>query len=196
MSRVEINELVFKKVISAVKHSIARDDSRPILKYIQIKVSGNNFTAISLDGYRASRITVDLGNCNYEPFTCFIKPITIKPTKRGTFPVVIELDGDTAHVEVVTEYGKLKYSFTQPKEAYVDVDKIYEDAKEHDREVAINAVYLCEALKSCATVTLDRNNLTIIENKPDRTRPVIVRSKCEGILNEQLILPIRVCEEV
>ena len=194
MSRVEINEVVFKKVLAAVKHSIARDESRPILKYIQIKVSGKQFTAVSLDGYRASRVTADLDN-EYESFTCYIKPISIKTSKDGILPVVIELDGDIAHVEVITEYGKLKYSFKQPTASYIDVDKIYADAKEHDREVAINAVYLCEALKSCAATTLDRNNLTILESKPDSIKPLILRAKTTGILNEQLILPIKVFKE-
>lgn len=133
MNKIEINECVFKKVISAVKHTVARDDSRPILKYIQLNVSGNKLVVVSLDGYRASRITVDLGTIDCESFTCYIKPINIKTSKNGVFPVIVEADDDIACVEVITEYGKLKYSFTQPKSEYVDIEKIYKDAREHDR---------------------------------------------------------------
>lgn len=194
MNKIEINECVFKKVVSAVKHTVARNDSRPILKYIQLKMSGNKLVVVSLDGYRASRITVELGTMDYEPFTCYIKPINIKTSKNGVFPVIIEADDDIACVEVITEYGKLKYSFTQPKSEYVDIEKIYNDARVHDREVAINALYLSSALRSCASTSFDRNNLTIIESKEDSSVPVIVRSESSGILNEQLILPIRIRE--
>lgn len=56
MKRVEINEEQFKRLIDGVKHCVARDNSRPALKYIQIKVAADTITAYALDGYRAARV--------------------------------------------------------------------------------------------------------------------------------------------
>lgn len=50
MKRVEINEIIFKKLIDGVKHCVSKDNSRPILRYIQIKVKTDTITAYALDG--------------------------------------------------------------------------------------------------------------------------------------------------
>lgn len=189
MKKIEIDDLIFKKIIQGVKHSLALDDSRPILKYIQLKYDGKLLIATALDGFRASRIKFNLES-DSEPFECFIKPITIKPLKKGVNNVVVEVVDDVANLYVKTEYGELHYCFKQPSEKYIDVDKIFKENDEHDREMTIRARFIKEALASIQTT--DLNGVAVIEMKPDTNKPLIIKSSTrDGIINEQLILPMR-----
>lgn len=60
MKKVEINEILFKKLIDGVKHCVVQDNIRPILQYIQIKVKTDTITAYALDGYRAGRVEIKI----------------------------------------------------------------------------------------------------------------------------------------
>ena len=134
MKRVEINELQFKKLIDVVKHCVSKDDYRPVLGYIQIKVKPDTITAYALDGSRAARVEIKNTFPIDEEFTCLIKPFTFKVSKRGINPVVIECTGENTFVEVVTEHGALRYGFAVPSGEFPDVEKIYETARQHDRK--------------------------------------------------------------
>ena len=190
MNKLSINQNLFKKIVDGVKHSVSTEETRPILKYIQIKVEKNILTAYSVDGYRASRIKANLGSVDYGSFKFYIKPINIKATKKGYEDAVIECSKSFVTLEVVTDYGKLKYTFAQPDGDFIDVDKVYEGAAEHDRELGINPRYLIEASKSIETTSTLTRTATL-ETKANNAQPIIIRSKDNGILNEQLILPVR-----
>ena len=81
MKKVEINEILFKRLIDGVKHCVAQDDSRPILQYIQIKVKTDTITAYALDGYRAGRVKIKNTCPIDEEFTCLIKPLRSKQVR-------------------------------------------------------------------------------------------------------------------
>lgn len=196
MNQIRINEIVFKRIMDAVKCSVARDEPRPILKFIKIKITGNKLVAYSLDGYRASRVTVSLGeNVDCDFFEGYIKPIQIKVSKNGINDVVLCADEIQTTVQVKTEYGLLSYVFDKPAGDYVDGDKVYDGDREHDREFAVNARYVVEAMKVIEKTSLNKNNMAIIECKEDPIKPIIIRSKESDFLNEQLILPIRIFKE-
>ena len=191
MKRVEINEEKFKQMMKIAKACVAHEDIRPQLKYIQLKVEGKLLTAYSLDGYRASKVEIELDS-EFEAFTCFIKPMTIKTSKQKLQNVIVEFDDKYAYVEVSTDYGKLKYTFTQPDGSFIDIEKIYRENKEHDREHAIKASYLADAAKALSNISLYRGQCVVIESKEDVVKPIIIRAKGCGIKSEQLILPMRV----
>ncbi len=193
MKRVEINEIIFKKLIDGVKHCVARDDSRRELKYIQIKVKSATITAYALDGYRAGR--VEIGNtCPIEEeFICYIKPLTVKVSKRGINPVVVECVDEKTFVEVITEYGKLRYEFIAPQKEFIDLEKIYETARPHDRELGLTSRYVIEALRALNGVTTisGGRNVAVLEIKENNKEPFIISAKNDYITNEQLIIPVR-----
>lgn len=189
MKRVEIYEDKFIQMMKIVKHCIARDDTRPVLKFIKLSVAGKTLTAYALDGYRASKVEIELES-EFEEFACYIKPIAIKASKNALQKVSIEYDGEHANIEIPTDYGKLKYTFDQPNSDFIDVEKIYKDSREHDREHAINPVFLAEAAKALAEVSIG-NHCAVIESKSNIVQPIIIRAKGEGIKSEQLILPMR-----
>lgn len=192
MKRVKINEILFKKLIDGVKHCVSKDGSRPILQYIQIKVTADTITAYSLDGYRASRVEIKNDCPIDEEFTCYIKPLTVKVSKNLTNPVVIEQSDEKTFVEVITEYGIVRYGFTAPKNEFIDVEKVYEQSRPHDRELELNTRYLIDALKSLSGIQrMGSQSCAVFEIKENNHTAFIIRAKNDSIVNEQLILPVR-----
>lgn len=196
MKRVAINELQFKRLIDGVKRSVATDECRPALKYIQIKVKTDTITAYSLDGYRASRVEIKNDYTTDEEFTCYIKPLSVNVSKQGINPVVIEQTGAKTFVEVITEYGVIRYGFNEPHEEFIDVETIYKRAREHDRELVVYSRYLADALKSLSGIQrVGAQSSVVIESKADNSAAFIIRAKDDSIVNEQLILPVRIMGE-
>lgn len=197
MKKVEINELQFKRLMDGVKHSVATDCTRPVLQYIQIKVTAHTITAYSLDGYRASRVEIKNDFPIDEEFTCYIKPLTVKVSKRGTNPVIIEQSDEKSFVELITEYGIVRYTFTTPKDKFIDVEKVYETARPHDRELGLNPRYLIDALRSLNGVQrIGSQSCAVFETKENNHTAFIIRAKNDDIVNEQLILPVKLAEDV
>lgn len=192
MKRVEINELHFKSLVNGVKNCVARDDSRPVLKYIQIKVKHDTITAYALDGYRAGRVEIKNTYKTDEEFTCFIKPFTFKVSNRGTNLVVIEQSNKKTFVEVMTEYGVLRYGFDIPNGEFFDLEKVYAAARPHDRELGLRPRYVIDALKALNGIDYYVGGYrAVFEIKENNKEAFIIRAKNENITNEQLILPVR-----
>lgn len=190
--RVEINECLFKQMMESVKHATDKCGSRRILEFIKICVKKESITAYTLDGYRASKFTIKCDeNPNEDEFECYIKPLSVKPSKQGLFNVTIELDGTKARVKVPTMFGEVQYSFEQLAENFIDIENIYKDNEIHDREVALNARYMVDAFKALASIEASRNHMAVFESKSDDIKPIIVRAENESVICEQLILPIR-----
>lgn len=190
--KVEINECLFKQMIDSVKHATEKCGCRKILEFIKICVKRDTITAYTLDGYRASKFTIKCDeNPNEDEFECYIKPLSVKPSKRGLERVTIEFADGVAIVKVPTEFGEVHYSFKQPTESLIDIEKIYKENKPHDREVALNARYMVDVFKSLASIDYTRNHMVVLEGKPSDTKPIIVRAENASVICEQLILPIR-----
>ena len=197
MKKVEINEIIFKKLIDGVKHCVSKDDSRPILQYIQIKVKTDTITAYALDGYRAGRVEIKNTCPIDEEFTCLIKPFTVKTSKRGINPVVIEQSDKKTFVEVMTEYGVLRYGFDIPNDEFFDIEKVYAAARPHDRELGLSPRYVIDAMKALNGICLfgGGKSYAVFDSKENNGEAFIIRAKNENITNEQLILPIRISED-
>ena len=196
MKRIEINEKQFKRLIDGVKHRAAHDDIRPGLKYIQIKVAADTITAYAIDGYRAGRVEIKNACPTNEEFTCYIKPLTFKISKRGVNPVVIEQTDEKTFVEIITEYGVLRYGFTAPKDEFIDVEKLFAAHRPHDRELGLRTRYVIDALKALNGIILNSGSesVAILESKENNKQPFIIRAKSENITNEQLVLPVKIKE--
>lgn len=188
MKRVEINEIIFKKLIDGVKHCVSKDDSRPIWQYIQIKVKTDTITAYALDGYRAGRVEIKNACPIDEEFTCLIKPFTVKTSKNGINPIVIEQSDKKTFVEIITEYGVLRYGFDIPNDEFFDIEQVYAAARPHDRELGLRPRYVIDALKALNGIDWYR---AVFEIKENNKEAFIIRVKNEDITNEQLILPVR-----
>lgn len=192
MKQLTLSESEFKDLLDGVKHSVATDDSRPVLQYIRIEVEKNKITAYTLDGYRASRFVINRKTENPDEFVCYIKPVPFKETKSGTRQVLITHDEkSTTSVQYETEYGEIVYRFNTKGGEFINIAQIYAGAEEHDRETGINAKYLAQAMQALAKVDEGRNHLAAIEGKENATRPVLFKAINSDYENTQLILPVR-----
>ena len=193
MKRVEINESDFKVLMDGVKHCVSKDNSRPILKYVQIKVKRDSITAYALDGYRAGRVQVKNDYSIEEEFTCLIKPLDVKVSKSEIHPVVIEQLDEKTFVEFITEYGILKYGFDIPNEEFFDIEKVYAAARPHDRELGVSPRFIIDAMKSLSqTNQIIGERHVVFESKESGIEAFIIKTENKGTTNEQLILPMRI----
>lgn len=195
MKQVTLTEQEFKTILDGTQHSISSDDARPALQYIRLDIAKQSVTAYSCDGYRASRIILKRSKENDDEFTCYIKPIPFKPTKNGILPVTISCDDKITTLDIRTFYGSMCYRFECPNGSFPDIEKIYQEAAEHDREVGISAKFVAQAMQAITKMNHRIDNCCVIEGKESPVQPIIIRAKCETMENTQLILPIRILEE-
>lgn len=170
-----------------------KDGPSPILEHIQIKVKPDTITAYALDGYRAGRVEIKNTFPIDEEFTCYIKPLSVKVSKRGINPVVIECTDENTFVEVITEYGILRYGFPVPSGKFADVEKIYENARQNDRELGFQTRYVIDALNALNGINhISGGSYAVLETKENNMQPFIIRAKNDSIVNEQIIVPVRI----
>ena len=192
--KIEINELLFAKMMNSVKHCVPIVDVRTALTFIKLKISNDKITAYSCDGYRAARTTIELQESLGCHFECYIKPITFKPSKSGRNPVVIDYEDKITSVEVITKTGKVKYFFEQPVEAYADIDKIYDSAS-YDRRIGMNPNFVKSALNALSQIPETRNKrYVVLETQENSYASFKFTTKAEGFISEQLIVPMRITE--
>ena len=139
MKRVAITDTAFATLIDGVKNSLDKDGYRLSLSYTKLVVKKDEITAYSCDGFSGAKVTVPNLNPIDEEFECFIKPITVKLSKGRPQDIIVEvINGDT-YVEVPVEYGKLRYCFTQPKDIFVNIEKIIENTDKNDTYIVCSA---------------------------------------------------------
>lgn len=191
--KIVINELLFVKMIESVKHCISKSNQRPELMFIKLKISKDKVTAYACDSYRAARTTIQLLQEAESDFECYIKPIKVKPSRSGVNPVVVEYDNNVATVEVITEYGKVKYCFEQYKGDYIDLDKIYRAAS-CDRKIGIDPEYVKQALTAVSQIKRKGTKCVFLETQEKRTGSFVIWAKDDNCISEQLILPMTYSE--
>lgn len=187
MKRVAITDTAFATLIDGVKNSLDKDMYRPELSYIKLVVKKDEITAYSCDGYSAAKVTVPNLNPIEEEFECFIKPITVKPSKGRPQDIIVEvINGDT-YVEVPVEYGKLRYCFTQPKDIFLNIEKIIENTDKNDTyTIHVQPALLIKALKAA-----QKTNKYAEVKFGDKLSPFIIKAKCGETNNWQVVLPAR-----
>lgn len=187
MKRVVITDTAFATLIDGVKNSLSNDMYRLDLSYIKLVVKKDEITAYSCDGYSAAKVTIPNLNPTDEEFECFIKPITVKPSKGRPQDIIVEvINGDT-YVEVPVEYGKLRYCFTQPKDIFENIEKIIESTDKNDTyTIHVQPALLIKALKAA-----QKTNKYVKVQFGDKLSPFIIKAKCGETNNWQVVLPAR-----
>lgn len=191
MKRVAIIDTAFATLIDGVKNSLSTEIYRSELSFIKLVVKKDEITAYSCDGYSAAKVTVPNLNPIDEEFECFIKPITVKPSKGRPQDIIVEvINGDT-YVEVPVEYGKLRYCFTQPKDIFVSIEKIIESTDKNDTyTIHVQPALLIKALKAA-----QKTNKYAEVKFGDKLSPFIIEAKCGETNNWQVVLPARGAKE-
>lgn len=191
MKQILIPENLFNKILKGCKNTVAKDLCRPSLEFIRIEVHTQSITAYSLDGYRASRVTIPLREAAEEEFIAYIMPFAFKEIADGKANVLLGVDDDGAFVEFKTTYGKSRLSFAKPEDWTVKIEELFDNAGKHDREVGAQANCIVDACKSIKEVVKDRYNLVVVESSDNPVKPFILRGKGEDVTIDQLILPVK-----
>ena len=187
MKKVSIADTAFATLIDGVKNSLSTETYRPELSYIKLVVKKDEITAYSCDGYSAAKVTVPNLNPIDEEFECFIKPITVKPSKGRPQEISVEvINGDT-YVEMFTEHGKLRYCFAQLMDKNVGIEKIIENADRNDTyTIHVQPDLLIKALKA-----VQKTSKKVKVQFGDKLSPFIIKAKCGKTENWQVVLPVR-----
>ena len=192
--KVYISEIMFDKMLKAVKNGVAQDTNRPELCYIRIRVEGSKVTAFTCDSYSVTKMTFEAirseGN-----FECLIKPIPFKMSENKLNTVCISLENGVAELEFPTEYGTLAYHFEQKIQMKIDFDKICVGMKNHDREIGINANLMGRIMRSFSSVVSDRNKTVIIESKENNREGFRMIAEEDTFTLEQYLLPVKIKEK-
>ena len=163
---------------------------------IELTITNGKITATACDGYRAAKTTVPILQNITNEFKCYIKPIKIKPCKkRHNKVVIIELENNIATVEIMTEYGKVKYHFEQFKLEGININKIFEDVQQNtDRKFGVNPAYIKQAVAALSQM-LDLQKYVVFETQENNKAGFLIKAKEGKLISEQLILPMRITED-
>lgn len=185
-----ISEIMFDKMLKAVKNGVSQNENRAELKFIRVRVKESKVTAFTCDGCSATRMTFEATKSDGD-FECLIKPIPFKMSKCKLNMVCLSLEDGEATLEFPTEYGTLMYRFKQKIQMKIDIDKICGSMDSHDREIGINANLMGRIMRSFSSVVSDRNKLVIMESKDKNLEGFRMRAEEDTFTLEQYLLPIR-----
>lgn len=191
--RVQIDELMFEKILKCTKSFVSADNCRPILKYIRLDVKADELIFSALDGYKATRIHVQ--KKSPEEFTVFFPPFDFKASKGGARQVAISKENDVCKIEIETPLlTEMIYQFKQPTESAFDIHKVYDRHSSSKQKIAVNAAYLAQALNTIKAISNDYRKTAIIEIE-GQLEPIIVKNKDKEFLVEELVLSLGGVEE-
>lgn len=188
MKTNKIPKDAFQHALKNLESCVAKDDSRPILKYIHLVSKKNGIIFETLDGYKMCQVESRL--INNDEFECMIPAIKLH---KGAMTVEIELDGDWVSITqefmggapiIVEKYKNIKGDYI--KTEYIKP----QFNKENSFTVSVNAKMLCQVLKdmgdkSCRTPVVD---LTFSKEANAQVKPFTITDTV-GVF--KLLLPVR-----
>ena len=192
MKKITFPAETFIDLVNTCESSISKEEYeyRKALKFINIKADCGHIKACSLDGYMLSIYEIESINQNVdEPFECFIKPIKIP---KNAYQVTIELIDDYVELTVEEEFIKSKYYIDQPKEKYIDYEKIYRP-EETNAKIALSAKKLIRLLKPY-TKNFFSDKILISFDNEKKMNPIYIESLDHCTKAKSLLLPIRYIE--
>ena len=201
MARVELPVAVFKSLVSAVKNCVAKDNSRPILKYIKLNITKEKLTAYACNGYAIARYQWK-NDCRVEvpeDITCFVRPVQFTRLRDCNIDkVVIETDDEGAHVTVPYEYGTITYHFTDGssfnERKFSNADDIISAAAstlDKKKYTSLSAGLLADVAQTFKECSVSKDVCTLYIQDDDRSKPIIFTSSNDTVTLDYLVLPMR-----
>lgn len=190
--KVHISEVMFDKMLKAIKDGVATSTHRPEFGFIKIKVEGKKITAYVCDAYSGARMTFEALEHEGEDFQCLIKPIPFKTSKHKQNHIELSLEDNDAVLKTPTEYGNLIYHIKQNIVGKTDLEKIFTEMESHDREVGVNASFMARVMRNFSSVVSDRNKSVIIESKENNRLGFRIVAEEEDFTLEHFLMPLRI----
>ena len=166
MAQLVLDLSVYNDMVTDLKNSVSKDDSKPLLTKIHIEKVGENINFEALNGYQITRYTIPGSDMDESINGCYYDLPVIK-SKFKNSPVILE----SSENELIILHNGLKYSLVKDTGKYVDVDKTIPDSNNNSLVIGLDAKLLISLLKS------NPSNLIQVVINPDKPNaPILIEA--------------------
>lgn len=178
----------YEEIIKTTVDSISTEDHRPILKRINLKVCGNTLEAVSIDGVRLSKTTIERLHHINDDAEITIEPI--KPVKNVDI-VEIEKSDKVTTITQTTTAGTQSQSTFVTMDGYMNYNQIIKPDIELENHIAISldANLLAGLLKSFKDKSNNNRVTFLVPKEPLQPLYLKINNEVADVL--KLILPLR-----
>lgn len=182
---VSIKMETLQKIIGFTKNSTSKDELKPALQGVLLKIDQNRIMGVSTDGHRLSRIAIEhLGNQEKE-FEIIV------PTKFLTILAETIEKGEQVEIDISNNYMSLSYKNISLiskiiKDTYPDYEKVI--PLDNDKSISINKKDLKDAIKRVSifsnrstkqiTIEAQKTELTVMSEDADNAAKGKERIAC------------------
>ena len=192
MKKITLTNDQLNNIFEVAKSAISTDMVRPLMQYAKATVRGKELTIITCDGWRLSRLKLELAEVAEEDFDFYFKLFTLPKT---LISADIEKVEDKVIFTLNCSEWQQSYIFPQPSGDFVDADKVI-PPRDGSLTIAFDTKGLMGALKPFAKSD-DRHHLVKLNFVPannggiNATSPGTLTGKINGAEVEILVLPVR-----
>lgn len=180
---IKLNVDDFKKMVNACKLAVAKEDTRPALKFINMDVRGDKFRMWALDGYRVEVDEIDV--VSNKDFQASFENMYIPK-----FNDTVSIDLVENNLEVVFYPSEFKITIPQHfQEKLWDIDGFIKGQEEIEKEmIMLKKEFLADALKK-----FGKYDRVEIRKQPGKNvlTPLEVTHKDCSLRMKTYVLPIR-----
>ena len=166
MATLVLELSVYNEMVTDLKNSVSKDDTKPLLTKIHIEKVGENIIFEALDGYKLARYEIP-GTAMDESINGCYYDIPVIKSKLKNYPVILESSENELHIL----HNGLKYSLAKDPKQYVDVDKIIPDSNNNTLVIGLDTKLLISLLKNNPT-----NLIQVVINPDKPSAPILIEA--------------------
>ena len=182
MAQLVLDLSVYNDMVTDLKNSVSKDDSKPLLTKIHIEKVGENIIFESLDGYKMVRYEIPCNGMDDSINGCYYD-IPIIKSKLKNYPVILE----SSETELTILHNGVKYSLVKHTDPYLNVDKVIPEHFNNSLVIGLDTKLLISLLKNNPT-----NLIQVVINPDNTISPILIESPTflYGKVTK-VILPVR-----
>lgn len=184
MEKLLLSKNEYETIIKATQKQLAKDDSRPLLKYIYVKATGNELEAVAVDGFMLSKVNLQTAAKNDGIF--FITPAKLN---KDTETIIFEVENGNLKTIQLSNTGKTESITKYVDGDFINYNEIITDVyKDNDQYSGIlfNSKLMIEILKDMPSYT------KIYIPQKNKVHPIYFTATTEdGAKITKILLPVR-----
>ena len=184
MKKLLLTKNEYETIIKATQKQLAKDDSRPLLKYIYVKANGNELEAVAIDGFMLSKVNLQTAAQNDGIF--FITPAKLN---KDTETIIFEVENGSLKTIQLSNTGK-----TESVTKCVDGDFVNYNCiltEEYKNENLYSGILFDSKLMIEVLKDMPRNTKIYIPQQK-KTAPIYFTATTEdGAKITKILLPLR-----
>lgn len=162
---VTIPSSVFRSMVDLTAFAAAKDESRPVLSGINVRINGDALTVASADGFRLALRTESLSDPVAEPVDIIVPASSLVEIARAVIDDDIDLIVSSNRTQVVGRgrgpSGHIAVVSRLLEGQYPDLDRVI--PKEHTTEAVVDRVQMLGAVKTAAIFARDNANIVTLK---------------------------------